>query len=70
MFGDGGNGENSLAMVFKATMCEGRSSSGIKKIQSKTTIRQNVGRTFWWLTTKVIVFSGNAGSMCKGWGRK
>jgi hypothetical protein len=35
-----------------------------------TAIRQNMGRTFWWLATEVMVFSGDAGKMCKGWGRK
>jgi hypothetical protein len=52
------------------TMCEGRSSGfergkngtigdgrwrcGFKRIQSETTVRENMGRTFWWLATEMM----------------
>jgi len=34
---------------------------GFKRIQSETTVRENMGRTFWWLATEVMVkFSSDA----------
>jgi hypothetical protein len=36
------------------TMNDGRWRHGFKRIQSETTVRENMGRTFWWLATEVM----------------
>jgi hypothetical protein len=56
--------------IIKAAMCEGRWRGfrrvesndwlgkivhGFRRIQSETTVRQNMGRTLWWLVMEVMV---------------
>jgi hypothetical protein len=60
VFDDGGNGENSPAMLFKTTMCDRRSRGferwwkgtigerrwcAFRRIQNETTVRENIRRT-------------------------
>jgi hypothetical protein len=70
VFGDRGDGENSPAMRRRCAredrvdlregrkeqlaMDDGSVDSNFKRIQSETTVRENMGRTFWWLATEVI----------------
>jgi hypothetical protein len=32
----------------------GGNSSGFRRIQSETTVRENMGRTLWWLATETM----------------
>jgi len=44
----------------------GKIECGFRRIQSDTTVRQNMGRMFWWLATRVMVNILRAESLIQG----